>query len=104
MQTRNQAYDAQNLACHTQGAAEAVDAGFGGFLEGMLPDADDFPALASELAVHAAIASHVVCAFFVPEFPVGFWAGAAPGAATPETSVEEDRDLLLSERKVGLSE
>jgi len=34
---------------------------------------------------------------------VGFWAGVALGAAVPEASVDEDGDLLLGERKVGLA-
>ena len=41
---------------------DAVEAGVGGFLEGVLPDADDLPPLAAELAVHSFIAGHVVFA------------------------------------------
>ena len=69
----------------------------------MLPDADDFPALASKLAVHAAIAGHVVFALLIPELPICFWAGVALRAAVPKTSVDEDGDLLLGKGKVGLS-
>lgn len=82
---------------------DAVEACLGGFLEGVLPDADDFPALASELAVHAAIPGHVVLALFIPELPICFRARVTLGAAVPEASVDEDGDLLLGERKVGLS-
>ena len=35
------------------GPADAVEASVGGFLEGMLPDADDFPALAVEFISYA---------------------------------------------------
>ena len=69
----------------------------------MLPDADDFPALASELAGDAPVAGYVVLALLVPEFPVGFRAGVALGAAVPEASVDKDGNLLLGECKVGLS-
>jgi hypothetical protein len=69
----------------------------------VLPDADDFPALASELAVHAAIAGHVVFALFIPELPVGFRAGVALWAAVPKTSVDENDDFLFGKGKVGLS-
>ena len=74
----------------SQRTADAVEAGVRGFLEGVLPDADDFPALAAELASDAFIAGHVFLALFVPEFPVGFGAGVAPGAAVPEASVDKD--------------
>ena len=70
----------------------------------MLPDADDFPALAPELAGDAAVAGHVGLAFAVPKCAVGFWAGVAFGAAVPEASVDEDCDLLLGKGKVRLSE
>jgi hypothetical protein len=73
-------------------------------LEGVLPDADDFASWPAELAVHAFIAGYVVFALFIPELPVGFRAGVALGAAVPETSVDEDGDLLLGEGKVGFSE
>ncbi len=69
----------------------------------MLPDADDFPSLPAELAGDAFIAGNVVCAFFIPKCAVGFGAGVAPGAAVPETSVDEDGDFLLRECEVGLS-
>lgn len=75
----------------------------GGFSEGVLPDADDFPSLPAELAVHAAIAGHVVFSLFIPELPVGFRAGVAFWAAVPETSIDEDGDFFLGERKVRLS-
>ena len=71
------------------GAADAGEAGAGGFLEGMLPDADDAPALAAELAGDAAVAGYVFFAFTVPELPVGFRAGVALGAAVPEPSLWE---------------
>ena len=68
-----------------------------------MPDADDFPSLPAELAVHAFVAGHVVLALFIPEGAVGFRAGVALRAGVPETSVDEDGDLLLGEGKVGLS-
>ena len=73
------------------------------FFEGMLPDADDFPSPAPKLAGDVAVAGHVGLAFAVPEDAVGFRAGVALGAAVPEASVDEDGDLMLGERKVGLS-
>ena len=95
------------------GSADAIEAGVGGFLERMLPDADDFPALVPELAGDAAVAGHVGLAFAVPEGAVGFGTGVALGAAVPEASVDEDGDLLFGNRglarwplgksKVGLS-
>jgi hypothetical protein len=72
-------------------------------LQGVLPDADDFPSLPAELAGDAAIAGHVGLPFAVPEGAVGFGAGVALGAAVPEASIDEDGDLLLGEREVGLS-
>ncbi len=45
-----------------EGAAEAGEANGGEFLEGVLPDADDFASPAPELEVHAAIAGHVFLA------------------------------------------
>jgi len=39
----------------------------------------------------------------VPELPVCLWARVAFRAAVPETSVDEDGDLLLGIGKVGLS-
>ena len=42
-----------------EGASDAREAGVGRFLEGVLPDADDFPALASKLAGDAFVAGHV---------------------------------------------
>ena len=56
-------------------------------MESVLPDADDFPALATELAVHAFVAGHVGLAFAVSEGAVGFRAGVALAAATPTASV-----------------
>ena len=79
---------------------DAVEAGGGGFLEGVLPDADDFPALTAELARDAAVAGHVVFAFAVPEGAVGLRARVALGAAVPETTVDKDGDFLVGERKV----
>ena len=69
----------------------------------MLPDADDFPALATELAVHAFVTGHVVFALFIPELPVGSGAGVALGATVPEASVDKDGDLVLGKGKVRLS-
>ena len=69
----------------------------------MLPDAEDFPSLPSELAVDAHIAGHVLFAFAVPEGAVGFRAGVALRAAVPKTSVNEDGNPLLGKGKVGLS-
>jgi hypothetical protein len=43
-------------------ASYALQTGLRGFFEGVLPDADDFPALVAELAGDAFIASHVVFA------------------------------------------
>ena len=65
----------------------------------MLPNADDFPSPAPELAGNALIAGHVGLAFTVPELSVGLRAGVALGAAVPETSVDEDGDLMLWEPK-----
>jgi hypothetical protein len=97
-------------------AANAAEAGLGGILETewrtggaavdgrrQLPDADDFPSMPAELAVHAFVAGHVVFSFLIPKLPVGFGAGVALGAAVPEASVDEDGELLLGEGKVGLS-
>jgi hypothetical protein len=53
----------------------------------MLPDADDFPSPAPELAGNALVAGQVVLALLVPEFPVGFRAGVAFWAAVPEPSL-----------------
>jgi len=61
----------------------------GGFLEGVLPDADDFPSLTAELAVDPSVTSDVVLPFFIPKLPVGLWAGVALGAAVPETSIDK---------------
>ena len=82
---------------------DAVEAGGGGFLQGVLPDAEDFPALAAELARDAAVAGHVVLAFAVPESAVGFGPSIALGASVPEASVDEDGDLLLGKGKVGFA-
>ncbi len=69
----------------------------------MLPDADDFPASAAELAGDAAVAGHVFLTLFVPELPVGFRAGVALGAAVPETPVDKDGNLIFRKSKIGLS-
>ncbi len=84
-------------------SADAVGTGLRKFLEGVLPDADDFPSLAAELSVHAFVAGHVVLTLFIPEGAVGFRAAVALGASVPEASVDEDSDLLFGKRKVGLS-
>ena len=56
------------------------------FFEGMLPDADDFPSPAPELAGDAAVVGYVGLAFAVPEGAVGFRAGGALAAVTPIAS------------------
>ena len=68
---------------------DAVEASVGGFLERMLPDADDFPSPAPEPAGDAAVVGHVGLAFAVPEGAVGFRACVALGAAVPEPSLWE---------------
>ena len=55
-------------------------------MESVLPDADDFPSPALDLAGDVAIAGHVGLAFAVPKRAVGFWAGVALGAAVPIAS------------------
>jgi hypothetical protein len=50
------------LCTRQERAADAVKAKGRGFLEGVLPDADDFPSLPTELAGDALIADHVVFA------------------------------------------
>lgn len=67
-------------------AANAVEAGLGRFLEGVLPEANGFPSLPAELAVAAFIAGHVVLAFAVPEGSVGFRTGVALRADMPIAS------------------
>jgi hypothetical protein len=69
-----------------QAATNAGEARGGGFLEGMLPDADDFPSPASERAVHAAVAGHVGLAFAVPEDAVAVRTGGALAAVMPIAS------------------
>jgi hypothetical protein len=69
----------------------------------MLPDADNFPSLPAELAVDAPVAGHVGVSLSVPEGSVGFWPRVTLGTAVPETSVDEDGNLLRGERKVRLS-
>jgi len=54
-----------------------------------LPDADDYPSPAPELAGDAAVAGHVGLAFAVPELSVGPRAGVTLGAAVPEPSLWE---------------
>ncbi len=78
------------LCTRQERAADAVKAKGRGFLEGVLPDADDFPSLPAELAVHASVPGHVVGALFIPESAVGFRTGVALGATVPETSVDKD--------------
>ena len=96
-------YDAQSLGGGFKGAADSIEAGGGGFLKNVLPDADDFPSPAPELAGDAAVAGHVVGALFIPKLPVGFRAGVALGAAVPEAPIDEDSDFLLGKSKVGLA-
>ena len=79
---------------------DAVETGIGRFLQGMLPDTDDLPTFLAELACDAFVASPVVFEFLVPEFPVGFGPRVALGASVPETSVDEDGELLLWKSKV----
>ena len=85
------------------GAADAGEAGAGGFLEGMLPDADDFPSNTPESEIHAAVAGHIGLAFTVPEGAIGFRAGVTLWATGPKTSIDEDSDFLFRERKVGIA-
>jgi hypothetical protein len=75
----------------------------GRLLEGVLPDADDFPTLVAKLAGDAFVAGHVVFALFIPELPVGFGSNVALWAAVPETSVDEHGDFLFGKSEVGLS-
>ncbi len=70
----------------------------------VLPDADNFPTPAPELARDAAVAGHVGLAFAVPKGAVGFRTGVALGAAVPEASVDKDGDFVTWKGKVGLSE
>ena len=72
------------------------------FPEAVLPDADEAPAPLAELAINTFIAGHVVFAFAVPDGAVGFRAGVTIRATVTETSVDEDGDLILQERKVRL--
>jgi hypothetical protein len=44
-------------------AADAVEANRWGFMDCVLPDADDFPSIPAELAGDASIAGHVLLAF-----------------------------------------
>ena len=60
---------------------DAVEAGGGGFLESVLPGADDFPSPAPELAGDATVAGYVGLAFAVPEGAIG-----ALGADVPIAS------------------
>ena len=69
-----------------QAATNAGEAGVGGFFEGMLPDADDFPAPAPELAGYVAVAGHVGLVFTVREGAVGVRAGVSLAAAMPIAS------------------
>ena len=55
-------------------------------LEGMLPDADDLPFPAQELAGDEAVAGYVGLAFAVPEGAVGFGTRVTLGAAVPTAS------------------
>ena len=66
----------------------------GGFSEGVLPDADDFPSLSAELADDAPVAGHIVVVFFIPESAVGFRARVALRASVPETAIDEYADFL----------
>ena len=86
-----------------EGPADAGEASVGRFFEGMLPDADDFPSPAPKLAGDVAIAGYVGLAFAIPEGAVGFRAGVALRTAVPETSVDEDGDLVFGKGEVGLS-
>jgi hypothetical protein len=64
---------AKAIALTAERAADAVEAGVGRFLEGVLPDVDDFPSLTAELAVDTLIAGHVARAFFYPRRRGWFW-------------------------------
>ena len=76
------------------GSADAIEAGGGGFLESVLPGADDFPSPAPELAGDAAVAGHVGLAFAVPEGAVGFRPGVALAAVTPIASAVRRRNII----------
>jgi hypothetical protein len=88
----------------SESAADAVEAGVGRFLEGVLPDADDFPSLTAELAVDTPIARHVVRAFFVPILPVRLWASVAFWTAMPKTAIYKNGNFGSGKGKIGLSE
>jgi len=93
----------QLVAGQCNDTPDALEASLRRFLEGVLPDADDFPSLPAELAVDAFVAGHVVLSLFVPELPVGFWAGVALWASVPETSIDEDGDFRARKSKIGFS-
>jgi len=59
----------------------------------MLPDADDFPSPAPELAGDAFVAGHVFLAFADPEGAVGFRPGVALAAVTPIASAVRRRNV-----------
>lgn len=56
----------------------------------MLPDAEDGPAEAAELAGDVAVAGAVGGELGVPEGPVVLRAGGVTGAAVPEAAVDKD--------------
>ena len=93
----------QLVAGQCNDTPDALEASLRRFLEGVLPDADDFPSLPAELAGDAFIAGHVVLPLFIPESAVGFGAGVALGAAVPEASVDKDGNRVLGKREVSLS-
>jgi hypothetical protein len=84
-------------------ALYAIDAGFRGLFKRVLPDANNFPAFVSELAVHFFIAGYIVGALFVPKCAVSFGARVALGTSMPETAIDKDGNSLLVEDKIRLS-
>jgi hypothetical protein len=66
----------------------------------VLPDADDFPPLTTELAVDAFIASHIVGALFAPESAITLWKSVALRAPVPKAAINEDSDSLPRKSEV----
>jgi len=57
-----------------ESAVDTVEVGVGKFLEGMLPEADDFPSLAAELADDATIAGDLPSSEEELKAPSSDWA------------------------------
>ena len=85
-----------------EGSVDAGEAGLRGYGEPkrsvdsrrQLPDADDFPSPAPELAGDVAVAGYVGLAFAVPEGAVGFRPGVALAAVTPIASAVRRRNII----------